>query len=399
MSFEVRPLELADIHAHRTLMSHAFSHGRVVSADPPEIPEESVKGTWAVYEGGTTLKAALSIVPFEAHWGDGPVLPLGGIAGVATFAEARGRGYVDALLRQCLAAMRDAGQVLSALYPFSWAFYRRYGWEWVGEKRHVTLPLREVRASPEGKNVTAVSGEKVRETLEPIYTDFARRYRSVFTTETHRWESSLGHHDNRMTHVYVHADGSGGSPDGYLLWRYERDGEKGSVRELIASTPGALRGLLSLLHYMGTQCERASVTVPADSPLWSHVMHWDVETKVAPVFMGRVVDLARALEGLNVGGVADGAVTLAVRDESAPWNDGTWRIAAEGGKLACAPAVGGRPDADVTADIQAISQAFFGTPSLAWLRAAGRIGVAGETGYSFLSRLLPAAPVFTLDDF
>lgn len=400
---EIRPLEPQDAYANRVLMEHAFGKGRVVAPPKDDDPPPRQEGQWGVFEAGGILRASLTIRPFAAHWGPSVTYPMGGIAGVATFADARGRGYVDRLLCQSLQAMRDAGQVVSSLYPFSWAFYRRYGWDWVGEKRHVTLPLRELRSAPEGRAVIALEGEAatVREKLEPVYTAFARRYHGVFTTDTHQWDSSLSHNDNRTTHVYAYTAENGAS-DGYLLWRYERDGDKGTVREFIANSPTAYRGLLSLLHYLATQCETARVTVPADTPLWSHLMHWDLETKVSPVFMGRVVDLAPALERRNADhDTPNGAMTLKVHDEHAPWNAGTWRITVEGGRIGCIPAIGAgdAAAADVTADIQAVSQAFWGTPSLDALRAAGRLTVTGESGYALLSRLLPAAPVFTLDDF
>jgi predicted acetyltransferase len=316
LSIEIRALTPDDHFRHRELMSHAFSGGRVQTPPAPDAPppsEDDVKGSFGLFENGD-LRAAYSIVPYRAHWGQNGVQPVGGIAGVATWAEARGRGHVGALLRHSLEVQRDAGQALSALYPFAWAFYRRFGWEWVGEKRHVTLPLGEVRSGPEGKNVHEVRGNDenaVRETLAPIYTTFARRYRGVFDTETTRWGNRLRHSDNKRTYAYIHQS-PGQDPDGYLLWRYEGGDNTGRVREFVANTPEAYRGLLSLLHYFGTQPAKAKiVTLPADHQLWNHVMHWDVETRTSPVFMGRVVDVAGALGALRPGSdVSDGACSL-----------------------------------------------------------------------------------------
>jgi predicted acetyltransferase len=348
-------------------------------------------------------------VDFEIHWGGAPVVPMGGIAGVATFNEARGRGYVDALLRDCLERMRAKGQALSALYPFAWAFYRRYGWDWVGEQRRLTLPLREVRASPEGRNVREIRAKDVAETaaiLKPIYSRFAAQYRGVFGEGSHRWDDKLRADDNRTTYAYVHEPPGGGGPDGYLLWRYGREGSTGQVREFVATTPDAYRGLLSLLHYVGTQADKAQVTVPADNPLWSHVMHWDVETRIAPVFMGRVVDVAAALRALvPAAGVENGAVRVAIRDPHAPWNQGTWRVTVEVGAVACdlelagAAGAAAAPAADIACDIQAFSQAFWGTPSLGSLHRVGRVEAADEGAVAFLDRVLAGPPVFTLDDF
>jgi predicted acetyltransferase len=394
MSIEIRRLAPDDLLRNRVLMNHAFGRGAVVRPpDPDAPPPQPGPGQWGLFEKGD-LRASLTVVPFLVHWGATVTLAMGGIAGVATFAEARGRGFVDLLLRKSLEAMRADGQVVSALFPFSWAFYRRHGWDWVGQKRTVRLPLNEVRSSPEGRAVVTVPDEQARERLEPVYTRFARQYRGVLTSETHRWEGKLSHGDDRTTHVYQH------EPSGdYLLWRYNRDNNEGNVREFVADSPDGYKGLLSLLHYMATQCDKARLMLPDDTPLWSHVMHWDVETRVEPVFQARVVDFAPAMEQLDLSpDTPDGTATVALRDEHAPWNSGVWRITVEGGRVRCSLAVGS-PDPAVTMDIQAASQAYWGTPSLDALRAAGRVDVSDEAAFAWLARVLPATTVYTLDDF
>lgn len=404
MNVEIRPLAADDTFRQSELMAHAFSGGRVQTPRAPDAPpptEADLAGRWGLFADGD-LRAAYTLVPFQAHWGEQLTLPLGGVAGVATFAEARGQGHIGQLLRHMLRVMRDAGQPLSALYPFAWAFYRRYGWEWVGEKQRVTLPLRELRAAPEGKNVREVRGDEatVRAALTPLYSAFARNYRGVFDAETTRWNGRLGHDDNRTTYAYVHQPPGAAAPDGYLLWRFDSQSRVGRVREFVAQTPEAHRGLLSLLHYFGTQCDKADLaTLPADNQLWHHVMHWDVETKVSPVFMGRVVDVPVALAALAPPpGLPNGAVTLVVQDEHAPWNEGKWLVVCEGGVVTCAPAPTSSVP-DLSLDIQALGQAFWGTPSLASLARAGRATVANANALPWLDRLLSGPPVFTLDDF
>jgi predicted acetyltransferase len=394
MSIEIRPLAPDDVHRNRVLMNHAFGRGAVVRPpNPDEPPPQPGSGQWGLFESGD-LRASLTVVPFLVHWGAAVTLPMGGIAGVATFAEARGRGFVDQLLRKSLEAMRADGQVISSLFPFSWAFYRRSGWDWVGRKMSVRLPLNELRSSPEGRAVVAIPAEQARERLEPAYTRFARRYHGPFTAETHKWDGKLGHHDDRTTHVYVH------EPSGaYLLWRYNKDNSEGRVHEFVADSPDAYKGFLSLLHYMATQCDHARLTLPEDSPLWSYVMHWNLETRLEPVTQARVVDFAPAMERLEVGPeVPNGAATVALRDDLAPWNSGVWRVTVEGGRVHCSLAVGGS-DAAMTLDIQALSQAYWGTPSLQALRDAGRVEGGDEAAFAWLARVLPSAAVYMLDDF
>lgn len=394
MSTELRALGPEDYTAHRLLMSHAFGQGRIPTPPAPDAPAPDMHGIWGVLESGV-LKASLQIQDFEVHWGADDTLAMGGIAGVATFAEARGQGYVGQLLRQSLVAMREAGQTISALYPFAWAFYRRYGWDWVGRKLNVKLPTRELKAYPEGKLIEMVEGsvDERREALAPGYVNFARQYRGVFTSGTHRWNSRLSDSDNRATYTYRYP------PTGaYLLHRY--DGGSSRVREFTGVAPEDYRAALSLLHYLGTQCKEARLALPDDTTLFSYVMHWDIEVHMEPVFQGRVVDFAPALAQVRVApGTPNGSLTLALNDEYAPWNDGTWRITVESGKVQADLIVGIGVEADIALDIQALSQAYWGTPSLTELRRAGRIEVQNDVAFNLLSQILPSAVVYTLDDF
>ena len=334
-------------------MQHAFGRGKVVAPPAPDAAPKEMTGIYGVYENAQ-LRAALSIESYNVHWGPSAELAMGGIAGVATFAEGRGRGYVEMLLRKSLEAMRDAGQTISSLYPFAWAFYRKQGWDWVGVRHGMKLPLAEIKSHPEGKKVVCYTGKEERPRLEAGYTAFAKQYHGMFTTASHKWDDKLSHSGDRTTYIYVY------EPTGeYFLWRYNENGDEGHCREFIATTPDGHRALLSVLHYLGTQCRFAHVNVPADSPLWSHVHHWDLKTEARPVFMGRVVDFAAAMQKMVLPqDTPNGSLTLHLTDEQAAWNTGIWRITVEQGQLTCEPATD-TTNADVTSDIQALSQAFW----------------------------------------
>ena len=73
------------------------------------------------------------------------VVPIGGVAGVATLPEARGKGCMSAMLKLATDTMRERGQVLSALWGDS-ARYRRFGWEMAGYHYIFTLSARTIAA-------------------------------------------------------------------------------------------------------------------------------------------------------------------------------------------------------------------------------------------------------------
>jgi predicted acetyltransferase len=378
---ELRPLTPDDRPAQETLMSEAFRNGRrsspVAEDSPREADNKKQPPVLGIFDG-SRLVASLTIEDLHLFWGT-EIVPLGGIAGVACAADQRGRGHVGRLLSESLRTMRDAGQFLSGLFPFSFAFYRRYGWDWVGEKRTYTIPTAEIKAYPEGRQVRGCEGPEALEVVRPVYETFARRYRSM-TTRTDPvpsfWEQALKHGDNRTTYVQVYHNGETGEAEGYLTFRFPSDGDLGRVGEFVANTSAACRGLLSVLHYYGTQVRRVRLQGPADGALPLHVMHNDLETKVSPLFMGRIVDVAAAFSALRSRPDLCGKVVLSVTDEHADWNQQTLALTVEDGHISAA-AVQDAPA--VTLDIQTLSQAYWGQPSLDPLRISGRVSVTDET--------------------
>lgn len=391
---ELRRLTQDDAVAHQRLMAEAFAGGRrPQEEDLPKIQSLSL----GLFEG-TALRAAATVHELHITWGDEDA-SLGGVAGVACTVGARGRGYVAALLAEALREMRDAGQYLSGLYPFSYAFYRRHGWEWVGEKRQFSVPTAAVAALPEGQDVRTYDGPDARSVVEPIYAAFARRYRGM-TTRTDSvpdwWSGSLGHADHRTTYVHVHHDPKTGNADGYLTFRYPQAGQTARLGEFFTLTPAALRGLLSLLHYYGTQIKTVEFAGPADHPLPLYVMHHDLGMTAAPLFMGRVVDVSAALTALRPAPEVRGQVVVQVDDPQCDWNRRTFAVEFGAGNVTVAPS---SRAPGISVDTQALTQAYWGQPSLAQLRAAGRVQVSDDAQYAALSALLPPTITYLSDFF
>ncbi len=384
-------------------MAEAFGRGSW-SEPPKEIKPEVAKTRLGVFDGPRLVACAI-INPLTLAWGDADA-SMGGIGGVACTADQRGRGHVGRLLGESLRAMRDAGQYLSGLYPFSFAFYRRHGWDWVGEQKQYSVPTSELKAGPEGRRLTMYEGLNALDVIRPVYEQFARRHCGMGLrletapgdTASYWWKRTLDYsgNGNRTTYVQVYSDPITGQPEGYLTFLYPEDGDTGQVGDFIANTSAAYRGLLSVLHYYGVQVEKVTVSAPMDDPLALHLMHWDLETKIKPLFMGRIVDVPAALTALRPEAGLSGRLILQVADSQCEWNNGTFSVTLEAGHVTVAPT---RDTPGVTLDIQTLSQAYWGQPSLDLLRTAERLAVSDESQYALLSRLLPPHICFLRDFF
>ena len=395
---EIRALTLEDKSACDRLMAEAFFSGGRPGSEEPEPQKELLSTTWGSFDGAR-LVAAATVHPLHLIWGQTD-LPMGGVAGVACAAEHRGRGHVARLLAQSLQGMRDSGQFVSGLYPFAYAFYRRHGWEWVGEKRSYKVPTVDIRASPEGKHVRCYDGPEALEVVQPVYKAYARNRRSMTTrtdADPNFWERALAHRDNCTTYVQVYSNPETGQAEGYLTFRYPHGGEGiGYIGEFFANTPAAYRGLLSVLHYYGTQVHHVEFSVPSDDWLPFYAMSNDLSVKLSPIFMGRIVDVAPAFAALSAPLDLSGEIVLQVSDSHCDWNQSTFTVLMEAGHVTVIPT---KDAPGVSLDIQALTQAYWGQPALDLLRAAGRLSVTDEVQYQLLSKLLPPSVCYLGDHF
>jgi predicted acetyltransferase len=140
------------------------------------------------------------------------------------------------------------------------------------------------------------------------------------------------------------------------------------------------------MHYYGTQVETVEFTAPADDPLPLYIMHNDLSVSVNPLFMGRIVDVSAALSALIPAPEVQGRLVLQVSDPSCDWNHGVFEITLSDGHVSVAST---QATPGVALDIQALTQAYWGQPSLALLRHAGRMSVTDEAQYRLFTALLP----------
>src|SRR5579871_4731609 len=157
-NMEIRRLTSDELPLAHYVWSQAFERGDREMLQWKEwealFPEGRVTyGVWD--EAG--LQATVLVLDCKMHFGPAVILPMGAVAGVACLPATRGRGYASDGVKHALQRMREAGQVISVLDPFSWEFYQRLGWDWIGATRRYTIPTRVLKSDPETENVRAAT--------------------------------------------------------------------------------------------------------------------------------------------------------------------------------------------------------------------------------------------------
>ncbi|WP_323171772.1 GNAT family N-acetyltransferase [Natrialba sp. PRR66] len=332
----------------------------------------------------------------------GETHPIAGLASVATPPEFRRQGYVRELLANSLAEYREQDRRFSVLWPFSYGFYHKYGWE--TSNRIVTHEFDpEVCSFATAADAASVGSFRPVEAdefgeLVPVYERHAERYALAIDRDEDWWRHrTFGGHD---VDPYVYAFERDGRVAGYLV--YTIDGDRGdwtmAVSELVAADHEAFLALLSFCHTHDSQVERVRLRLPADAPFREAVRAPDeVETTVTNGPMVRIVDVAEVLSSLSYPTSSETALTLSVTDPLAEWNDGLFELTVADGRARCGRVSETRDNdatADATLDIAALSELAVGTRSATDLARTNRLEAADREVVSTLAELVPKTPVY-----
>lgn len=250
----------------------------------------------------------------------GKPFAMGGIAGVATWPEYRRQGFVGKLLVHMLDDMRKKGQTISFLHPFSYGFYRKYGWETYTE--HKTYSIQTAQLPPRiayNGQIERVSGY---ESIYDVYEAYAQKYNGTLARTKLWWKYRIRVEKPSQIAVFRDTDGE---VQGYLI--YEVKQKELKVDELVCLTGEANAALWSFIAQHDSMIEKVTITVPMDDHVTDMLPDPRIKQEVVPYTMGRIVDVEAflALYPFLAGDKTD-SFTLQIRDEHAPWNNGCFVI-------------------------------------------------------------------------
>jgi len=193
----------------------------------------------------------------------GKDVPVRGIAAVAVVPEFRRRGVADALLVGLHRQMRRRGEALSMLYAFRMSFYRKFGYgvvEWVDHAR--VAPAR-LPGSPLRKNVRHLVRPDDYALVRRLYEKSRAQGTGAFVRKDAWWDIRVW---ARVNEGVVYVDPATKRPLGYALYEVPVDPpyprQQAQIRELVALTPEAFRGLLGYFEALGDQYRMIELTLP-----------------------------------------------------------------------------------------------------------------------------------------
>jgi predicted acetyltransferase len=385
---EIRPLTRDELPACDALLNFAFQRTEITEEPLVEAAPDQI---WGCFIDGE-LASTVIVLPHEVFV-HGAAHGLGLIAGVATWPEYRKGGKIAKLLVRSLRVMKESGRTLSYLVPFSYAFYRKYGWELTHDYRRYTLPAEHVPVWSGKGRIKRLKKPDIG-LLNAVYASYAVRFNGMLKRSEDHWRRTVLKRKPGQIVVYYN---EANEARGYMI--YEDNHNAFNVHELVCLDGDAQRGLWA--HIRKHEGMYASVTwmAPADDPfpfLMDNPKR--LETRLAPHLMSRIVDVAEFLRRYPFVPAEVGApLTVTVADPHADWNDGTFRIELDGRGNADVRRLNGRAaDDGILCDIQTFTALMMGTRDARFLRAIGRLAGGAEQAERW-GKAIPARTNYYLD--
>ena len=239
---------------------------------------------------GDKVASQISIYPMQVNI-FGQMYRMGGVTGVATYPEYMDRGLMSRLIKRALQNMRDNRQSISMLFPYQIPFYRKKGWEVVSDK--MTYTIRDTQLPKRRKVEGMVERVDIdNEDIRKVHDEFTRmRHGSLKRNELEweeywRWEA-----DDVLVAVYYD---SGERPTGYLVYYISNDVFR--IKELVTINQDARHGLWNYISAHISMIEKVVGQNYTNEPLAFLLEDSEIEEKIQPYMMGRIVDFESFIE-------------------------------------------------------------------------------------------------------
>lgn len=361
-----------------------------------EKPDSRHNVTFGHFNEEGVLTSCLELPEYQVYY-EGAAAPMVGVGGVSSLPEYRHGGAVRNIFHTALRWMWNQGAVFSSLYPFSHAYYRKFGYELCQICTQYKLPVEALASFPCTCSVKMFQPGGDLAPFQKIYdAGLGRRNLAVCREERH-WKKLL-EKDPYKERYYTYLLEKDFQPLAYVVLALKApaaDPKVGVVKELGFFSPEGLFQSLGLLHRLAAQYGVFQLTLPDDVPLAALL---EDSYNLTPAFteqpMARVIRVEKALE--RKAPPEGTGYTLKVEDQLLPENSGVFQVENREGRVSVTKLPESSP-ADLSLDVRVLSQLLLGYLSLE--ESLYKPGVTLTGSREILASAFPKRSVFLTEYF
>lgn len=354
---------------NRNLLQVGWEQDEIVRAKSPILEQADV---WGWFDGDKLI-SQVAVYPLQVNIFN-KTYDMGGLTGVGTYPEYSNQGLMHKLLYQALENMRNEGQSISFLYPYSIPYYRRKGWEVISSK--ITYEIQDYQL-PKNKQVP---GDIERVSIE---SDEVKKAYERFALKTHgallrnnalAWQEYWFWDSDEMTAAIYYNES--GEPDGYVL--YQISDEVFQIKDMIFVNEEARSGLWNFISAHFSMISKVIGHTYTDESLAFLLEDADIKETISPYYTARIVDLEQFISHYPFKpDTEDREWTFKLDDPLLSWNQGVFKLritAAGKGEV-----IRTTEKSNDSIDIQTMTTMLLGYKRPDYLHKIGRITCKPET--------------------
>lgn len=371
-----------DLLAYSRLCSICYSYPS--TEEPQPKTKEQLRTMRGVFGDNGELLSAMTQHPFDSLFCDHPV-KMCGIGGVVTDPTSRSGGNVRKIFETDLPRMYEEGFVFSALYPFSYYFYGKFGYTWTEFWRNAEIDRENLRKDlcKADEIIRILPGEDDRG-MRAIHEQYIADKQLPVLRNDAAWENlRSGTPWEKMKYAYVLR--IGGKPVSYWIGQMEKANRIGTMRilDMAWTCPEGMKAIFAMMRGMNEINQIAMRVYPGFDPRNMVTEAYDVTIPTPGIGMTRVVNVEKALSMLPVPAIS-GKVTIGVTDAHISNNNGCFTVSSDGNAL-----VVKKEDvpADIECNIQGLTALVVGRQNFKDTVDAGVVKVQSDLDLRFAEML------------
>ncbi|WP_125764200.1 GNAT family N-acetyltransferase [Companilactobacillus hulinensis] len=304
---------------------------------------------------GNKLGSGLLSIPFKVDF-HGVTYHMNGIGDVMSAPEFAGRGGAGTLLNQALTDMYNNNVTLSYLAPFSFRYYRRFGYEQVFNHVITDIPSSKwprIKA-PKTGHIERVRLNEMPKSVRKLYED--HNSLGGVVREDWWWDHMAYKHSDWFAALYFDDTDE---LSGYLL--YSNDGDNLRIQEWVTNDPNSYSALANFIvkhqsMFSNFVYESSDAEVKADLLEEPYV----ATVTTVPYMSARIVNLKSFIKKYPFIKHNLDPVVINVSD-TLDWNNQKWLLSINNGNIKFEKT---NEPSNIQLDITTLTKAMFGIRSL-----------------------------------
>jgi len=249
----------------------------------------------------------------------------GGVGDVCSLSSSRGSGGINFLFEEYLNYLYDNNYTFSILNPFSYRFYRKYGYELFADIKKLNIDTGAIKKIIPDKHITAEESD-FNEDINNYFNSYNFLYNNFVMRDKKEWDHNLFMFGNNEVKRGIIKFSSEGKITGLLsyIYTYEGDRKIFTVPLFIYSNFDTQTAMMNYLKGLSYQINELIISVSDSHRLW---LNLDEGYRLRPFYtiLLRVIK-PENIKNMKINCEKDFSVNIEIEDRNISGNNAVWNL-------------------------------------------------------------------------